>query len=342
MKTEIEKPIPTLADVAQRAGVSTATVSRCLNAPARVQPETRDRVLLAVRDLGYTPNFGAKALMAGRTNTIGAVIPTMENAIFAQGLQAFQDSLHARGVTLLVACSQYQPDAEEAHIRSLIARGVDGLMLIGHRRSKAVLDLLAARKLQTVIAWAYDSTASLPSVGFDNHKSMLALTEQVIAQGHQNIGYISAHLADNDRASARLDGVQQAMARRGLAKPELIETDYAISSGADAFRSLWQTSKPTAVMCGNDVLAVGAVQGAKALGLRIPKDVSITGFDDIELATVVEPNLTTVHVPHREMGQRAAKAVLDMVQEGLEVQSLELPTDIKLRDSLGPVPVDPG
>jgi LacI family transcriptional regulator len=126
--------LPTLRHVARRAGVSTATVSRCLNAPDRVRPETRARVEAAVAELGYTPNFGARALASKRTNTIGAIIPTMESAIFALGLQALQDELSESGVILLIATSRYDPEREARQVRALLGRGVDGLVLIGEAR----------------------------------------------------------------------------------------------------------------------------------------------------------------------------------------------------------------
>ena len=137
--------VPTISDVARAAGVSTATVSRCLNSPDVVQAATRTRVMEAVESLGYTPNFGARGLRARRTFTIGAVIPTMENAIFARGLQAFQETLNENGVTLLVASSRYRQDLEERQIHNLIARGVDGLLLIGYRRSATIEETLRRR-----------------------------------------------------------------------------------------------------------------------------------------------------------------------------------------------------
>ena len=133
---------PTLTDVAKKSGVSTATVSRCLNTPDRVAKRTRDKVEDAIAMLGFTPNFGARVMASKRTYTIGAIIPTMENAIFASGLQAFQDELHKQGYTLLVASSSYDPKIEEEQIRTLVARGVDGLLLIGHDRSPEIIDFL--------------------------------------------------------------------------------------------------------------------------------------------------------------------------------------------------------
>lgn len=330
---------PTLADVARRAGVSTATVSRCLNTPDRVIEETRNRVLQAVRDLGYSPNFGARALAAKRTNTIGAVIPTMENAIFARGLQAFQEELRLKGITLLVASSSYRADLEEEQIRTLVARGADGLFLIGAHRDPALYDFLNRRGIPTLVAWVHDPNAPVPTIGFDNHAAMLDLARRVIADGHRHIGVISAEQAGNDRARARVAAIRAAMNEAGLAPDalSLVETAYGIDEGAAAFEALMQrTPRPTVVMCGNDVLAVGAMGRAKEMGYDVPGDVSITGFDDIELAKVCSPGLTTVHVPHRQMGTRAARALISMVSEGTPGQGQRLDTRVVLRGSLGP------
>ena len=338
---ESEHNLPTLADVAKRADVSTATVSRCLNSPGQVQEATRIKVMTAVHDLGYSPNFGARALAARRTNTIGAIIPTMENAIFARAIQAFQEELHASGVTLLVSSSSYSPEIEEEQIRTLVARGADALLLIGHDRSQAIYEFLENRGVPVLISWAYDPTMARLSIGFDNRRAMAGLAKEVLRLGHRHIGIISAECAGNDRARARVDGVRDAMREHGL-DPEmahLIETPYSIENGGKALRRMTEHyPRPTAVICGNDVLAVGAVQMARELGLRVPGDVSITGFDDIELARVVDPPLTTVHVPHREMGRQAARLLVDMVAGHPARESVRLETTLRLRGTLGPPP----
>ncbi|MGB2122074.1 MAG: LacI family DNA-binding transcriptional regulator, partial [Candidatus Puniceispirillaceae bacterium] len=205
------RSVPTLDDVAKRAAVSTATVSRCLNSPEQVSESTRNRVNEAVMALGYTPNFGARVMAAKRTNTIGAIIPTMENAIFARGLQAFQDELRTKGYTLLVASSSYKSDVEEEQVRALIARGADGLLLIGHDRSTTILNYLAARNVPALVAWAHDPDAVLPSIGFDNFEAMCALARRVISLGHKRIGLISAATESNDRARARVLAVRYVM-----------------------------------------------------------------------------------------------------------------------------------
>ncbi len=332
------RSVPKLDDVAKLAGVSTATVSRCLNTPDKVIENTRKRVMAAVEQLGYTPNFGARVMAANRTFTIGAIIPTMENAIFARGLQAFQEELHQRGYTLLVSSSAYQPDVEEEQIRALVSRGADGLLLIGYDRDPAIYSYLERQEVPTLVAWAYSRENKTPSIGFDNCASIYALAQEVLNHGHRRIGVISGITEGNDRAAERLRGIRDAMKSNHLPPDMLmvIETPYEIENGAAAFGKLMAASpRPTAVMCGNDVLAVGALCRAREMGLNVPGDVSITGFDDIELAHIVTPALTTVHLPHREMGRKAAIELVKMVENQSEGLSVELQSSLKIRQSLG-------
>ncbi|WP_029060996.1 LacI family DNA-binding transcriptional regulator [Labrenzia sp. DG1229] len=332
--------VPTLADVAAAAGVSTATVSRCLNSPDRVKQKTLKIVMDAVDRLGYSPNYSARALAAGRTNTIGAIIPTMENAIFARGIQAFQEELQQNGCTLLVASSSYRQDLEEEQIKTLTVRGADALLLIGYQRDPKVYEFLAKRKIPAVLTWVSDPDSDHLSVGFNNRQAMKTLAELVLENGHKVMGCITAETSANDRARDRVSGIRDAMKEAGLDPSELLveETHYSIENGDVAFRKLMAARpRPTAVMCGNDVLAVGALRAASALKLEIPGDVSITGFDDIELASVAPVPLTTVHVPHRRMGQFAAQALMAALN-GNAPDNIELPTSICFRETLGKAP----
>ena len=336
-----QRSAPTLEDVARRARVSTATVSRVLNAPDRVREETRRRVEAAIASLGYTPHFGGRALVSNRTDTIGAVIPTMENAIFALGLQALQEELAEAGVTLLVATSNYDHAREAEQVRVLLGRGVDGLVLIGTAREREVYELLERRALPYVLVWSYCEDPGHICVGFDNRAAARRIAERVLAAGHRRVGMISGITAWNDRARDRVRGVRDALAAEGLEldPPYLVEAAYTPDAGREAARLLLALSpRPTAVICGNDVLAVGAIQGARSLGLSVPGDVSVTGFDDIELASVVDPPLTTVHVPHRRMGQAAARLLLRL-RGGLEaVESIAFETRLVERASLSRPP----
>lgn len=303
-------------DVARLAGVSTATVSRVLNYPDRVDRETRDRVFGVIETLGYTPNFGARALASKRTNTVGAVIPTMENAIFARGLQSFQETLSSSGTTLLVSSSGYDADREAEQIRALIGRGADGILLIGSARSLAAIDLLSKSRIPHVMAWSIGQSSD-NYVGFDNVAAAADLARKVIGLGHTRIAMIAGITEMNDRAASRVAGVRAAIMEAGLnvAGLDIVEARYSFDAARVAFdRLMAAESPPTAVICGNDVLAVGAISQAKNRGLVVPDDVSITGFDDIDIASVVEPALTTVHVPHRRMGVAAAEILLAMIE----------------------------
>lgn len=328
---------PTLEDVARLSGVSTATVSRCLNSPDRVIKTTRDRVMQAVADLGYSPNFGARALAAKRTNTIGAIIPTMENAIFARALQAFQEELNLNGVTMLVASSSYRPELEAEQIRTLVARGADGLLLIGHQRDPALYEFLEKQGVPALVAWVHDPDADRLSIGFDNHAAMAAMVREVIGQGHRRLAMISAETDHNERARERIRGARDVLAEAGLNPADLpvIETGNRIDGGADAFERLMQADpRPTAILCGNDVLAIGAIAKAREMGLAVPGDVSITGFDDLEIARFTSPPLTTVRAPHQEMGREAARVLVQMVGGEMPEAIPLLNTEIVLRGTL--------
>lgn len=333
----VKSALPTIDDVARRAGVSTATVSRCLNSPERVANNTRDLVLAAVAELGYSPNFGAKALASKRTNTFGAIIPTMANAIFARGLQAFQEELTEQGANLLVASSYYDARIEEQQIRAMVARGADGLLLIGTARSDSIYQFLQQQEIPVVLAWSYGPDIGYPMVGFDNRSASAQITQMAIDLGHRRLAYISAPRADNDRARDRVEGTKACMRECGL-DPELmpiIETPYSIPEAGDAFEALMRSDHlPTVVLCGNDVLAVGALCRAREMGVKVPDDISLTGFDDIELASVVDPGITTVHVPHRQMGRKAASFLLK--HKPGDAMRVKLDTYIEQRGSLAP------
>ena len=325
-----------LDDVARRAGVSTATVSRALNAPQMVRAETRARVEAAVAALGYTPHFGGRALASNRTNTIGAVIPTMENAIFARGVQAMEDELSERGVTLLVATSHYDAAREARQVRALPARGVDAVALIGRARPDAAYEALRARGVPFVTLWSADAGGGPPFAGFDNRAAAQAMAALVLDHGHRRIAMIAGVTAGNDRAAARVAGVRAALAACGvaLAAPFLVETPYDLDAADAAARALMALDPaPTAIICGNDVLAAGALRGLREIGRRVPEHVSVVGYDDIDLATVVDPPLTTIRVPHRRMGRAAADMLLRMIM-GETVESRLFDFELVRRRSL--------
>ena len=331
------QPLPTLDDVAKEADVSAATVSRALNNPDKVSEIKLKRIMSAVERLGYTPNFGARFMAAKRTYTIGAIIPTMENAIFARGIQAFQEQLRSKGYTLLVSSSAYDPEIEAEQIRALASRGADGILLIGYWRDQSVYEFLQQRRIPVLLAWAFAANNALPAIGFDNRASMYRLCDHVLSLGHRKVAVISGVVEGNDRAANRLKGILERLKYEGLDTDSIpvIETPYDIDNGSTAFEELMKLpDRPTVVMCGNDVLAVGAMEKAREMGICVPEDISITGFDGIELARTVTPKLTTVHVPHADMGRRAADELIAMVEAGSSGKSTELQSSVQLGGSL--------
>ncbi|RIA47258.1 LacI family DNA-binding transcriptional regulator [Dichotomicrobium thermohalophilum] len=332
---------PTLQDVARAARVSTATVSRVLNTPGQVRVETRARVEAAIARLGYLPHFGGRALALNRTNTVGVVIPTMANAIFARGLQALQETLAEAEINLLIATSGYDVAREAEQIRTLLSRSVDGIVLIGEARPRESYDLLNSHGTPFVILWTWRADSPYICVGFDNRAAARAMAEHVISAGHRRIAMISGLTESNDRAQLRLEGVRDALHLHGLALDgaHLAETPYGLDQGAEAAAHLLMLpQRPTAILCGNDVLAAGAIEGARRAGFVVPADVSIVGFDDVELARVAQPPLTTVHVPHRRMGHEGARVLLEMISDQGPGHSVELETEIVDRASLGRLP----
>ncbi len=336
-----DSSLPTLEDVARLAGVSTATVSRCLNAPERVATETRKRVETAVDTLGYTPNFGARALVLRRTGIVGAVIPTLASAIFARAIQAFQNELDVAGWTLVLASSDSKRETEARQIRALTARGVDGLLLVGAERDEETYRFLEKRQMPYVIGWTVDVPEGQACVGFDNAGAMAAMTGKALALGHRHFAVITASLAQNDRARNRVAGVRAALAKASLdpSALQVEEVPYQLDAAGDAFdRLMAATPSPTIVMCGNDVQAAGAIRRAQQRGLRVPADVSVTGFDNLEHAQLVDPGVTTVNVPHVDMGSRAAQELVKLIHGSVVGPPVTLPVSVVERGSLGPAP----
>ena len=330
---------PTLEDVARLAKVSTATISRSLNTPDKVASKTRDRIQSAIDELGYTPNFGGRVLASNKSNTVGAVIPTMSNAMFASGVQAFQEVLAEAGVTLLVASSGYNAKNELQQIRTLLAQGADGLLLIGTARPRETREFLQLRKVPHVISWCFRPGKTHLYAGFDNAQAAYNMTMKVLEHGHRRIAIVAGHVKDNDRARNRVNGIKRAVRDFGRRSRilEIIETGYFLERGGDAFEQLMCLPVvPTAIICGNDVLAAGATIRARQLGIDIPGSVSVTGFDDIGLARAACPALTTVRVPQVAMGQAAARLLLQLLRFDTRPASIEFASEIIMRDSLAP------
>lgn len=329
----------TLTDVARAARVSIATVSRALSVPEKVRPVTLTRVEGAIERLGYVANGSARALASRRSHTIGALIPTLDNPSFANTVHALQRTLGEAGYTLFVACHESDPLAERRLARALIERGVDGLMLLGAQHDPELYALIGRHHIPCVLSWALEENSRHPCIGFDNRLAAISLTEYLLQLGHTEFAMISGTTTNNERARERAAGVRAALERRGIVLPpgRYVEKPYTLQSGRDGLvEVLRHAPRPTAVICGNDVLAIGAIAECAAIGLRVPDEVSITGFDDMEIAAMLQPGLTTMHFPASEMGELAARHLLQAIAGGRLPARRELPVRLVVRGTTAP------
>lgn len=309
----MNKLAPKLSDVARMAGVSLATASRALSASLQVRDDTRVRVRQAAVLLGYVAHGAARALAEQRTRTIGAVIPTLDNAIFAKSVNTLQQSLAQASYALLLAAHEYDPATELELARRLVERGVDGLVLVGTDHDPALYALLEKYQVPYVLTWVLDPQRRHPCIGFDNHAAALQIARYLLELGHTRFAMISGLSAHNDRARDRIAGVRAALQFRNLElRPQdIIERPYSFASGQQAMRELLaRRPAPTAVVCVNDVHAIGALLTCQELQVAVPRQVSVTGFDDMDIAAHIPPGLTTMGVPKAQMGEAAAEYLL--------------------------------
>lgn len=338
------EPMPSPAnvrDVARLAGVSISTVSRVLNMPSIVEAETLARVSEAMRVLRYVPRGAARALRSRRSFTIGAVVPSLDNAFFSNATNALQGVLDRHGYTLLIASHRYDPTAEVRITRSLVERGAEGLVFVGADHDPELFVLLRQFSIPYVLTWAVDPSGRHPYVGFDNRDATCRLTQHLLKLGHKDFGVITAPTAGNDRARERVSGVRVALESRGLTlcAENLVEIPISLAGGQQGMRELLtRDPRPTAIICINDVFAVGAISECHASGLAVPSDVSVAGFGDMEIAALHRPGISTVHSPTVEMGSEAAAALIARVEGSSSRPSLELEAKLIVRESTGKVP----
>jgi LacI family transcriptional regulator len=330
-----------LKDVAQLAGVSSATVSRGLNNPEALEPETLARVQEAVRKLRYVPNGQARALRSQRSFTIGAIVPSVDYALYSRATSALERAIEPHGYALILASNHYNLKTELRLTKALIERGVDAFMFVGTDHEPELFVLLNEFKRPYVLTWGIDRSGQHPSIGFDSQAATRAMTEHLIRLGHRNFGLISTPHDGNDRARERSAGVRAALQANGLQLPDS-NIQYApidLSAGTHAMEHLLALpDRPTAVVATNDVLAVGALMACRAAGVVVPDDISITGVDNTDLGATQTPGLSSIQTPIAEIGSIAANYLLARL-DGNEVEfPHELPFEIVLRGSTGPAP----
>lgn len=341
MRANEKQKKPTLQDVANRAEVSTATVSRCLNEPNKVRTEVREKINKAINDLGYVPHGAARALASRRTRTIGAIVPTIDNAIFSEAIQHLQQGLAKANFTLLLTNHSYSLDEELHEVNTLLSRGIDGLVLVGELHHPEVFAAIEREKIPYVNLWTYNPNSKYSCIGFDHIKAGKQLARHLVDLGHKEIGIVSGFQKNNDRAMLRLQGMKEIIENVGLPfqQDKIIECRYSVEQGCAATHELLDRyPEITAINCGNDILALGALAAARERGLNVPKDLSITGFDNLEMIPYLSPALTTVNSPSKRMGEQAADLILRQLEsDEIKVERIEFDAELVVRETTGKV-----
>lgn len=330
-----------IQDVARAAGVSTATVSRALSTPDLVAEPTRHAVLAAVRTTGYVVNHAARNLRQQRTGSVVALVPNIANPFFSRILSGIAATIAPAGYNLLIADTQSGPDAEERLLGYLDKGRADGLILFDGSVPRAHLDRRRAPRALPPFVMACEWIGGLeaPGVRVDNAAGARLAVEHLAGLGHRRIGHLSGP-DDNVLTAARRDAYRRVLAERGLPQREdwIYAGDFSLDSGAFAARRwLAMSDRPTAVFSASDEMACGFIGTVQRSGARVPGDVSVVGFDDIEIAAHGAPRLTTVKQPRTGLGVRAAELLLTLIAgEAAPAGHTILPVQLVVRDSTAP------
>ncbi|GIX21847.1 MAG: DNA-binding transcriptional regulator CytR [Gammaproteobacteria bacterium] len=326
-----------IREVARLAGVSVATVSRALSHPEKVAPATLEKVQAAIAELDYRPNMLARNFRQARAFAIVVLVPDLSNSFFATVIRAIEDRAQQRGYVVLLGDTRDSRVRERSCLRLVETRLADGVIQLSpHATAHPDRD-----EILCVYACGCENTPA-PSVRIDNVRAARTVVEHLLALGHRRIGVISG-LRDNPHSRDRLKGYKQALRAAGLAfEPSWVaEGDFTLASGLEAARRLLarREARPTALFCMNDEMAIGALRAAKTLGLEVPKQLSVTGFDDIRYAPYTDPPLTTVAQPAEAMGRAAADLLLDRIEQRAgDNELVVLPFEFIVRGSTGPAP----
>ena len=272
-----------------------------------------------MRRLGYIRNRAAQTIHGIRSGTIGLIVPTVDQAIFAELIQSFSQTVEELGFTILLATHGYDLDREYRMTRKMLEHRVDGIALIGMDHSDDTYGLLSQQEMPSILLWNHAADAPLPCVGSDNYRAGVLVGEHVARSGRRRVSAVFPPLRGNDRASMRFTGVLDALSGHGIDVPETwrLETPYSVAAAKSAVAHLFQAGpRPDAIICGNDVLAWGALHALARAGLDVPESVIVTGIGDFKGSKQFEPSLTTVRIPARKIGSEGAKVIVDTITSG--------------------------
>lgn len=330
--------------VARKARVSTATVSRTINGSANVSPKTAERVRRAIDSLGFYPNTNARALGSGRSSLYGLIISDIVNPFFPELVKAFEDVAVAHGQEVLIANTNYDPVRMETCVRRMLGRKVDGVAIMTSEMDDRLIDTFSRRHIPLVFLDAGIPGPGVSSIRIDYPTGVTCAIDLLIDLGHTEIAFISGPLALTS-ARIRLQAFTSMLERKNLIpnRRHIQEGNHRVDGGHSAMtRILSSRPIPTAVLCSNDLTAIGAMGAVFDHGLRVPEDISVIGYDGIQLSAFTHPGLTTLSVPRVELANIAFRSVF----QGLDSQSkmprmgedhIIHPTLI-IRESTGPAP----
>jgi LacI family gluconate utilization system Gnt-I transcriptional repressor len=299
-----------MSDVAQAAGVALATVSRAINEPDKVAPETRAQVEAAVRKLGYVPDRTASSLASSRSRIVGAVVPTLANVWFAETMEGLAAELGRAGYQLMLAQSSYVPRAEAGLIDAFLGRRVDALVLTGSLRDVSERARLRRMQLPVVETWDLPAKPVDMAVGFSNEQVGAEVARQLVTAGRRRIAFLGA---DEQRSQMRRTGLERELQAMGMSllAAKYVPPPSSIPLGRELMARLAADHPDVdAVFCGNDFIAIGAMMWARAQGWDVPGRLAVVGFSDLPIAEATWPPLTTVKVRGAEMGRRAGEMLL--------------------------------
>ena len=328
----------TIRDVAERAGVSIATVSRVINEQGTIRPETRDRVLAAIDALGFRPNAIGRSLKAGRSRILGVMVPTLANPVFAEAVEGLQHRARADGYGVMITTSEYDAARERAAVETLLIGRVDALVITvtdpAAEPTRAWLDAL-----DRPVVLIYNQPGSCPTVTVDNAAAGRTAADLFIRAGHRRLAMVAGSFTGSDRARARWTGFAAQAEVAGQAAPAMVEIAFAETDLRPALADLMAgPAAPTGLFCSNDLIALRAIAALRALGLRVPRDVSVLGFDGIAAGALFEPSLSTITQPSRTMGETAAALALSELAGGVAEPVTILPHRLVEGASIGPPP----
>jgi LacI family transcriptional regulator len=333
----------TLRDVAAEAGVHPATASRALNEQTRelVNGDTAQRVVAAATRLGYRPNPIARGLKTNRSYTIGVVVPDLRNPLFPPIARGIEDRLEPAGYTSLLANTDNDPERERLSFDALRARQVDGFITATAQRDHPLLREVTAAGVPVVLVNRVTDGDALPCVVADDRGGMRAAVDHVSGMGHERIAYVGGSLGLSTGAE-RHAGFAEAMTAAGLdVDPALVAVGatYAEAEGTRLTGELLASGHPfTAIVAGNDLMALGCIDALRQGGVEVPRDVSVVGFNDMDWSDRFSPPLTTIRVPHHELGVEAAALLLERLADPrAPARRVVLPVELVVRGSTAPV-----